>query len=106
LKDKRILAFCGLARPESFAHSLRAVGVEIVRLVPFRDHYVYRKRDLTRLALLADQAGAAAVVTTEKDALKLPDWPGAVPLFVLQIEVALDDPLFWRRLDDLLPAAR
>jgi tetraacyldisaccharide 4'-kinase len=106
LKDKRILAFCGLARPESFAHSLRAVGVEIVRLVPFRDHTVYRKRDLTRLALLADQAGAAAVVTTEKDALKLPDWPGAVPLFVLQIEVALDDPLFWRRLDDLLPAAR
>jgi tetraacyldisaccharide 4'-kinase len=105
LKGKRILAFCGLARPESFAHSLRAAGAEIGRLVPFRDHYVYREKDLVVLARLAEEIRAAAVVTTEKDALKLPEWPGAAPLWVLQNQVALADPEFWRRLEAVLPAA-
>ncbi|MBI5585976.1 MAG: tetraacyldisaccharide 4'-kinase [Deltaproteobacteria bacterium] len=103
LKDKRVLAFCGLARPESFAHSLRAAGAEVARLVPFRDHYGYREKDLRRLARQAEEAEAAAVVTTEKDALKLPDWLGGPPLFVLQIEVVLPDPEFWRRMDSVLP---
>jgi tetraacyldisaccharide 4'-kinase len=105
IRRQRVLAFCGLGRPESFAHSLRAAGAEVVRLVSFRDHYVYRERDLLGLAALAREARAAAVVTTEKDALKLPDWPGETALFVLPIRVALPDPDFWQRLDALLPVS-
>jgi tetraacyldisaccharide 4'-kinase len=104
LKDKRVLAFCGLARPESFVHSLKAAGAELTRLVAFRDHHRYRERDQERLAFLAEKDGAAAVVTTEKDILKLTGWPGGPPLLVLQIQVVLPDPEFWRRMDRVLPA--
>jgi tetraacyldisaccharide 4'-kinase len=67
----RPLAFCGLARPESFFGMLRAKGVVPVATVAFKDHHVLRHRDLTRLLEAARQSGADGFVTTAKDAVKL-----------------------------------
>src|SRR5882757_4717240 len=66
----RPVAFCGIARPESFFGMLAAVDCVPVETIAFGDHHVYRKRDLDRLIECARQSGADGFVTTEKDAVK------------------------------------
>ncbi|MDA7981205.1 MAG: tetraacyldisaccharide 4'-kinase [Alphaproteobacteria bacterium] len=68
---RRLVAFCGIARPRRFFHSLRGAGAELVHTRAFGDHHRYGARDLRDLKALADSAGAA-LVTTEKDAARLP----------------------------------
>jgi tetraacyldisaccharide 4'-kinase len=103
LRDKPVLAFCGLAQPDSFRFSLESLGARVVRMVPFRDHHAYRPEDLERLARLAVSLRVEAVVTTEKDILKIGDWPTqAPPLQVLAVRAAIPDPAFWTCLEEIL----
>jgi tetraacyldisaccharide 4'-kinase len=86
LKKKRILAFSGLARPESFEKTLRGLEAEIVGFETFPDHYAYEGKDLERLREKALRAGAEAMVTTEKDMVRIQDFPpGTIPLWALSV---------------------
>ena len=95
-----MLAFCGLGQPDSFGHSLKTLGVELAGLMSFRDHQVYREKEKDRLLAAAGVLKAEVLMTTEKDALKLGDWPPEGPeLLVLSIRVELPDPNFWEVLE-------
>lgn len=89
----RPLAFCGLARPESFAAMLGSAGCGIVDTVIFPDHHRYEERDLAMLIRMANQMHATGFVTTEKDAVKLsPEMRSRLeaevgPLMVVRLEV-------------------
>ncbi len=86
LKKRRILAFSGLARPESFEKTLRGLEAEIVQFETFPDHYAYEGKDLERLREEALRAGAEAMVTTEKDMVRIQDFPlGTIPLWALSV---------------------
>jgi tetraacyldisaccharide 4'-kinase len=65
------LAFCGIARPESFAAMLKGQGYEPVEMVVFADHHANGEGDVVRLLERARGCGANGFVTTEKDAVKL-----------------------------------
>ena len=65
------VAFCGIARPESFARMLKGNGYEPTDMVVFADHHSYGERDVVRLLERARLCGANGFVTTEKDAVKL-----------------------------------
>lgn len=75
LRGKRMCAFAGIGRPEAFRRSLAEVGVEIVSFRAFPDHHPYRPSDLEALRRLARQSGAEGIVTTEKDGVRLADFP-------------------------------
>ena len=66
------VSFCGIADPDSFASTLIQIGADIVEFQKFRDHYVYNERDMSRLRKLLRKEKADALVTTEKDWVKLP----------------------------------
>ena len=53
LAGKRVIAFCGLAYPESLAFSLKQLQADPVNLVKFPDHTYYREKDLRYLETLA-----------------------------------------------------
>ncbi len=80
---ERVLAFAGIGRPEKFATTLRAAGVEIAGFTPFPDHNRYTEADLQALQAQATRLGAT-LVTTPKDAVKLP------PGFAQVVGVRLD----------------
>ena len=67
----RLLAFAGIGRPEKFFASLREAGAELVETRGFADHHRYRDQEVDALLRRAARLGAA-LVTTEKDAVRLP----------------------------------
>ena len=65
----RMIAFCGIARPQQFFDALKAAHQEIAGTLILGDHHRYVQRDIDRLLALKKQTGAAGFITTEKDAI-------------------------------------
>ncbi|MCX7717227.1 MAG: tetraacyldisaccharide 4'-kinase [Candidatus Sumerlaeaceae bacterium] len=98
LAGRKVLAFCGLARPKPFFEALRQAGCEVVaHACP--DHEPYPPSLLGQLAAKAREAACFAAVTTAKDAVKLPadGFSPGLPLFVLVQRVEMDDDSAFRR---------
>lgn len=90
LKGRRVMAFSGIATPESFEKFLRDLGALIVGRERFLDHYRYGEDDFRALLAVARNEGAECLVTTEKDAVRLPEnfaWP--LPLYYLRLEIEI-----------------
>lgn len=90
LKGARVLAFAGIARPEKFFDTLRGVGAEVVEAEGFADHHPFSTAILHRLEARANALGAR-LVTTEKDAARLPTW-FEPRVAVLSIALGFADP--------------
>jgi tetraacyldisaccharide 4'-kinase len=83
----RVVPFAGIAVPDAFATTLSSLRVT-GDLVAFPDHHWYTRSDLERLAARA--AGADALVTTEKDWVRLRGRVGpGVPVYVVSVALRL-----------------
>jgi tetraacyldisaccharide 4'-kinase len=69
--DGPVAAFCGIARPNQFFDGLEAAGLHLVSRIAFPDHHRCTATDLGRILSAARGAGAAALLTTEKDRVRL-----------------------------------
>lgn len=69
--DGPVLAFCGIARAQQFFAGLEAAGVRLAARKAFPDHHRYSAGDLDALLAEAARVGAAALMTTEKDEVRL-----------------------------------
>jgi len=90
LAGKRLAAFAGIAAPAAFVETLKSSGVLVEDLVAFADHHWYSSEDLTRLDARAAELGVEALITTEKDwvrlrRLRLPQRP----IYVLSVRLAV-----------------
>lgn len=72
LAEHRPYAFAGVASPDAFFESLRRAGVRLAGEHPFPDHHPYDEDDVRELEKQAEAAGTRMLVTTEKDAVRLP----------------------------------
>jgi len=93
LSGQRAMGLAGIGNPGAFWATLRSLGVDDLIEAPFPDHHFYQQDDIAGAVRLAQERGASAVVTTEKDAVRLELWPaGAPPLWVLGIELMFSGP--------------
>jgi tetraacyldisaccharide 4'-kinase len=66
-----LIAFAGIARPEKFFDTLSAMGAALEETLPYPDHHAFGAGEIRWLQTLARERGAA-LVTTEKDWVRLP----------------------------------
>jgi 3-deoxy-D-manno-octulosonic-acid transferase len=64
-------AFCGLGNPQSFWNTLESLGIQPVDRIVFADHHRYRPEEIRAM-----DERFTAPVTTEKDAINLPESAG------------------------------
>lgn len=65
------LLVSGVGRPESFEQLMREMKVPFGAHEIYRDHYHYREQDAQHLVKRLQETSASAILTTEKDAVKL-----------------------------------
>ncbi len=89
--DEPVIAAAGIAAPDRFATALAAAGWQVRRTLRFADHHAYDRRDLSRMTAALDETGGRAVLTTEKDAVRLlPLRPLPVPVSAVPLDVAVE----------------
>ena len=98
----------GIARPAAFAGDVRAAGYDVAALLAFADHHRFSARDVARVARRARELAAGAVLTTEKDMVRLrPLAPFGVPLARVPLHAGVEPAArFESWLVDRLRAAR
>ena len=87
LKNKSVVAFCGLGNPSGFRHTLTTCGCQIEAFRALPDHHAYSKQDLQSLEMwVSHQQHRDAVVCTCKDLVKIGRSELAgIPLYALKI---------------------
>ena len=92
LSAKKVLAVCGIARPNSFFATLSELGA-VVTGVPFADHHIFTKREVERLVARRQSGGFDFMVTTEKDVPRLLNLSRdeAQKVFALVVQLELID---------------
>lgn len=71
LRGRRVLLLAGIARPAGFRRTLAALGAEVVAERLHADHHRFAPAELEAAFRAAAAAGCDAVVTTEKDAVRI-----------------------------------
>jgi tetraacyldisaccharide 4'-kinase len=91
VRGHKVLAFSAIGNPSSFEQTILDLGVSDVCGVRYVDHHDYTMAEMQYIMQKAVDENVYALVTTEKDAVKIPaefihsDRP--LPLYVLSIAV-------------------
>lgn len=97
LAGKRVCAFSGIARPDSFRRILEPLCGEVASFLPFPDHHVYTAEDVACIRKACRDGDAQILVTTEKDGTRLTRFPDLfqdVCLLRIAMEIAPSRPEF------------
>ena len=87
----RVLAVAGIARPERFVRDLETRGFVLAATLTFRDHHRFSSADTREIARQAQAHAVDAILTTEKDAVRLqPFATGSVPIAYVPLVVDVE----------------
>lgn len=92
LHDAFIGSICGIAAPESFEGALKKLGAHVDLAKRYIDHHYYAEAELTTFINRCIRRDLAMIVTTEKDAVRMPHLPDAevkVPICFLRVEIEI-----------------
>jgi tetraacyldisaccharide 4'-kinase len=91
LRDLKVLAFAGIGSPDAFFQDLEALGARVLEAIPFPDHHPYGPAEVAQLENWAGLMNVQAMVTTEKDGVRLaPHLPLNQSILALRIELRID----------------
>jgi len=103
-KGKKALIFSGIGNPLAFEDTVRSLGIDAAETLRFDDHHAYTQADIDAVIRRAGDMGAEAIITTEKDAVKISrlkiSRPGVFSLRI-KLKITKNEAEFDRRLSEL-----
>lgn len=95
LQGKNVMVFSAIGNPSSFEQTLSSIGVNILEAVRYPDHHDYGMLEMQYINELASKENAVAMITTAKDAVKIPTEfiysERKIPLYILNMEIQVTD---------------
>lgn len=92
LRNMFIGSICGIAAPESFEGALKQLGAHLDLAKRYIDHHYYTEAELKTFIARCIRRDLAMIVTTEKDAVRMPRLPDAevrVPIYFMRVEIEI-----------------
>ena len=90
LQGLEIGSICGIAIPESFESALNDLGAKVAVSKFYTDHHRYSVREIENFIRRCGRRGLAAIITTEKDAVRIPRiLDPEVPIYYLRVEIEI-----------------
>ena len=90
LKGRTVTSLSGIAVPQSFENSLRAMGAKVIYCDRYADHHRYNAQEIIDAVNKASDLHADALLTTEKDAVRFPRLESTpVPVFYMRVDIEL-----------------
>ena len=93
--DGPVVAFCGIARPNQFFAGLESAGLHVASRIAFADHQRYVQHDIDCVLDAAHTTRATALITTEKDRVRLAPLlssiPASLPLETAGLRIEIED---------------
>jgi len=94
LEGRKVYAFCGIANPDSFRHTVLSIAGEARGFRAYRDHYKYTKTDIDYLKKQYKDLTCDFLVTTEKDMVKLKELNLPEKILCIEIGFFIDKAFF------------
>jgi tetraacyldisaccharide 4'-kinase len=80
----------GIAQPESFEHSLVALGAELVYSKRFADHHRFTQQEVLNVINRGKKRQADLILTTQKDAVRFPKLDRRdLPIYFMRVEIKI-----------------
>jgi tetraacyldisaccharide 4'-kinase len=102
---RTFLGFCAIGNPDGFVQLLKSCKVDLEDCISFDDHHQYTERDVIGLRERLSKGNHRMLVTTEKDAVKLPRdsfEPERCAVVEISIAFAARGDIFWGKLAEVL----
>lgn len=91
IQGKKVMALSAIGNPSSFEQTIVDIGAEVVYSARYPDHHSYNMKEMQEVLQQALDNDVYAIITTEKDAVKIPaefiHSERKVPIYVLGIEL-------------------
>lgn len=82
--------FCGIASPRGFEDLIDRMSGEVRFKQRYLDHHKYSIQELDKMFQQAKNSGADVMVTTEKDAVRIPEnYKPIIPLLFVRMEIEI-----------------
>src|SRR5438874_3668259 len=85
-------SICAIAAPESFEGALKNLGANVDLSLRYIDHHYYTESELRSFVNRCIRRDLAMIITTEKDAVRMPRLPEAemkVPIYFMRVEIEI-----------------
>ncbi len=99
IAGRHLFAFSALANNDAFFSAIKRMGAQVAGTMHFPDHHFYDRKDIESVVRSAHEAGCRALVTTDKDYVRLPATISIpVDLIVMGVEIDFGkDEARWQR---------
>ena len=95
LEGKNVMVFSAIGNPSSFEQTLSGIGLNIKEAVRYPDHHDYGMLEMQYILERASSHNAVAMITTSKDAVKIPTEfiysSREIPLYILNMDIQVTD---------------
>ncbi len=95
LNSKKVFCLSSIGNPQGFKKTVESLGAQVVDAAQFIDHYSYLEKNIVDVIDQAKSSGAEAIITTEKDIVKLEQFyrqfASQIDVYVLGIEIDITE---------------